>query len=75
MCMLAEGGIHRKGNIYIYMGGRQNFVPFLGTLYTRCRIILENLKGTIIFTTTHIYIYIYIPWTLNPKPSTLSPKL
>ena len=36
------------------MGGRQNYDPFLGTLNTRCRIIIGTQKGTIILTTTHI---------------------
>ena len=38
------------------MGGCQNYGPFLGTLNTRGRIILGTHKGTIILTTTHIYI-------------------
>ena len=36
------------------MGGRQNYVPFLGTLNIRCRIIIGTQEGTIILTTTHI---------------------
>ena len=43
-----------------YMGGCQNYGPFLGTLNIRCRIIIGIQKGTIILTTTHIYIHIYI---------------
>ena len=42
------------------MGGGQNVGPFLGTLNIRCCTILENLEGTAILTTTHMYIYIYI---------------
>ena len=36
------------------MGGCQHYGPFLGTLYIRCRIILEIQKGTIILTTIHM---------------------
>ena len=36
------------------MGGCQNYVPFLGTLNIRCRIIIGIQKGTIILTTPHI---------------------
>ena len=39
------------------MGGCQNYGPFLGTLNIRCRIIIGTQKGTIILTTTHIYIW------------------
>ena len=38
-----------------YMGGCQNHGPVLGTLNTRCRIIVGIQKGTIILTTTHAY--------------------
>ena len=42
---------------YAYMGGSQNYGPFLGTLNIRCRIIIIGIqKGTIILTTTHIYL-------------------
>ena len=41
------------------MGGCQNHGPFLGTLKIRGRIIVGTQKGTIILTTTHIYIYTY----------------
>ena len=37
-----------------YMGGCQNYDPFLGTLNLRCRTIIGIQKGTIILTTTHI---------------------
>ena len=37
-----------------YMGGCQNYDPFLGTLNNRCRNIIRTQKGTIILTTTHI---------------------
>ena len=40
------------------MGGCQNYGPFWGTLNIRCRIIIGIQKGTVILTTTHIYIYI-----------------
>ena len=39
----------------MYMGGCQNYGPFLGPLNTRCRIKLRTQKGTILFTTTHIH--------------------
>ena len=42
------------------MGGCQNYGPFLGTLNIRCRIIIWIQKGTIILTTTYIYIYRYV---------------
>ena len=35
------------------MGSCQNYGPFLGTLNIRCRIIIRDPKGTIIWTTTH----------------------
>ena len=37
-----------------YMGGCQNYGPFLGFLNIRCRIIIRIQKGTIILTTTHV---------------------
>ena len=37
-----------------YMAGCQNYGPFLGTLNTRCRIIIGTQKGTISLTTTHM---------------------
>ena len=36
------------------LGGCPNVGPVLGTLNTRCRIILGTRKGTIILTTTHL---------------------
>ena len=39
----------------IDMGGGQNYGPLLGPLNTRCRIIFRNQKGTIILTTTHMF--------------------
>ena len=41
--------------VYIYMGGCQNYGPFLGPLNTRCRIILMTQQWTIILTATHIH--------------------
>ena len=38
-----------------FMGGCQNYGPFLGTLNIRCRIIIGIQKGTIILTTPHIH--------------------
>ena len=40
--------------IYSKMGGCQNYGPFLGTLYIRCRIIIRIQKGTIILPTTQM---------------------
>ena len=37
------------------LGGCQNSGPFLGTLNTRCRIIIGIQKGTVMLTTTHIH--------------------
>ena len=53
---MQTGGIHLQ---HIHMGGYQNYGPLLGPLNIRCRIILRTQKGTIILTTTHIYIGIY----------------
>ena len=36
------------------MGGYQNYGPFLGTLNSRCRIIIGTQKRTIILTSTHV---------------------
>ena len=36
-----------------YMGGCQNYGPFLGTLNIRCRILTRIQKGTTFLTTTH----------------------
>ena len=41
------------------MGGCQNHGLLLGPLNTRCRIILTSQKGTIILTSTHLYLYLY----------------
>ena len=41
-----------------YMGGCKNYGPFLGTLNIRCRTILGTQQGTIILTTTHIFIVV-----------------
>ena len=37
-----------------YMGGCQNYGPFLNTLNIRCRIIVGIQKGTMILTTTRM---------------------
>ena len=59
------------------MGGCQNYGSFLGTLNIRCRIIIGTQKGTIILTTTHIHMYIYISsrmcthmWTIGKTMET-----
>ena len=65
---VTEWGLGVAGGVHIlYMGGCQNYCPFLGTLNIRGHIIIGTQKGTIILTTTHIYIYMYdIP--ILPKP-------
>ena len=47
-----------SGNVGLlgYMGGSQNYGPFLGTLI-RCRIIIGIQKGPIILTTTQMGLY------------------
>ena len=50
----------------VYMGGCQNYVPFLGTLNNRCRIIIGTQKGTIILTTTHITVERIIKFKETP---------
>ena len=54
--------IHADTDTYthIHMGSCQNYGPFLGTLNIRCRTILRTQRGTIILTTTHISIHMYI---------------
>ena len=37
-----------------YMGGYQNYGPFLGTLNTRCHTIQGTQKGTIVLTNTRM---------------------
>ena len=49
--------------MHIYLGGCQNYGPFLGTLNIRCRTIIGTQKGTIILTTTHIYKQIHTTHT------------
>ena len=39
-----------------HMGGCQNYGPLLDPLNTRCRIILGTQKGTIVLTTTHMFL-------------------
>ena len=50
----ASGHLSNKTMGWTYMGGCQNYGPFLGTLNNRCRIVIGTQKGTIILTTTHI---------------------
>ena len=38
----------------LYMGGCQNYGPFLVTLNNRCRTIIGTQKGTLILTTTQM---------------------
>ena len=37
-----------------YLGGCQNYDPFLGTLSVKCRIIMGITEGPIILTTSHL---------------------
>ena len=41
-------------DVYVYMGGCQNYGPLLGPLNTRCGIILRSQKGSIILTSFHM---------------------
>ena len=46
----------------VYMDGCQIYGPFLVAVNIRCRIIIGNQKGTIIFTTTrmlHALMYVW----------------
>ena len=45
-----------------YLGGCQNYDPFLGTLNIRCRVIIGIQKATIILTTTHLIPKDNGPW-------------
>ena len=47
----------KGGYIGEYLGGCQNYGPFLVTLNTRCSIVIGTQKGTIILSTTHIVDY------------------
>ena len=47
-------GLSRAVALFLYMGGCQNYGPFLGTLNIRGRIIIGTQKGATILTTTHI---------------------
>ena len=54
------------------MGSCQNQGPSLGTLNSRCRIILGTQKGTRILTTTHIVRLLIlhpIVWELERNPN------
>ena len=57
---LGASGIHggrigfRRYVVIVYLGGCQNYGPFLGTLNNRCRTIIGTPKGTLILTTTHL---------------------
>ena len=51
-CLIHLGPSKNLNNLQLLMGGCQNDGPFLGILYTRCRIIIGTQKGTIILTTT-----------------------
>ena len=42
------------------MSGCQNYGPVLGTLNIRGRIRIGTQRGTIILTTTHIYVFIQV---------------
>ena len=44
--------------LYIYMGGCQNYGPFLGPYYNTAPMNQGTQKGTLILTSTHIYMFI-----------------
>ena len=46
-----------------YMGGCQNYGPFLGTLNIRCRMKIGTQKGTIMLTTTHMSYGLNLGWS------------
>ena len=51
------GGCPAGGVVFSpHMGGCQNWIPFLGTLNNRRRIIIMSHKWTLILTTTHMSI-------------------
>ena len=54
----AESGMSSRPTVsgIVHMGGCQNYGPFWGTLNIRCRIITGSQKGTIILTSTHIFV-------------------
>ena len=52
----SAGTCWHVGMLFSYMGGCQNHGPFLGTLNIRCRIVIGNQKGTIILTTTRMWV-------------------
>ena len=54
------------------MGFCQNYGPFLGTQNIGCRIILGIQKGTIILTTTHIGLTVFLYSLLATSKSLLS---
>ena len=45
-----------EATIMGYMSYSLNYGPFLGTLNTRCRIIIGTQKGTIILPTTQVWV-------------------
>ena len=59
---MGDNGKENGTTILGYMGGCQNYGPFLVTLNIRCRSIIGIQQGTIILTTTHIVVYLNILW-------------
>ena len=58
-----------------YMGGCQNYGPFLGTLTIRCRSRIGTQKGTRILTTTHIHVEIALGYPgTSPRRSAVNPE-
>ena len=52
-----KGSLIVRPDVWVNMGGCQNYGPFLGTPNIKCRTILGTQKGTIILTTTHVYAF------------------
>ena len=52
-----ETTILQWGIYWGYMGGCQNYGPFVGSLNIRCYIRMGIQKGTIILTTTHMFLW------------------
>ena len=62
--------------VQVGMGGCQNYGPFLGTLNIMCRIIIGIQKGTIILTTTRIFLRLkYVPYSYMGPLIEFGPRL
>ena len=51
-----------------FMGGCQNYGPFMGTLNNKCRVIIRTQKGTLILTSRHITLIEACSKTLQELP-------